>query len=134
MAKRESVEMEEQFCGLLIVWVLKNESTVLPTYDAQQMLKGQAEEEGEKALKTLNALQKYEKKKVLFPWQRVLWCFCWINLPEKEDFPCQGCQQSERQLQRPLPSTSFANILLDVCECSDITQCPEMSACIDDTE
>lgn len=32
------------------------------------MLKGQAEEKGEKALKTFNILLEYEKEKVLFPW------------------------------------------------------------------
>lgn len=35
MAEKESFEMEEQFCGLVFVWVLKNKNIALSAYDAQ---------------------------------------------------------------------------------------------------
>lgn len=35
MAERESVEMEEQFCGLFFAWILKNKGIALTAYDAQ---------------------------------------------------------------------------------------------------
>lgn len=75
--------------GCFFVWVLKSKSIALPASDALKILKGQAEGKNrERTLKTFNTLLKYEKEKVLFPWQLVLWCFCWSNLPEKEDFAC----------------------------------------------
>lgn len=89
------------------------------------MLKGQTEEKREKSLKTFNTLSKHEKEKVLFPWQRVLWCEAIYQ--RKRTFPVRNSGKVKDNYIDPFSQLgAFANIPLDVCKCSDVTQPPEM--------
>lgn len=97
------------------------------------MLKGQAEQKKrEKALKTFNTLLKYKEEKVLFPWQHILWYFCWSNLP-KRTFPVRYASEVKDNYRDPFPQLgAFVDFLLDVCKCSDVTELLEINVSIDD--
>lgn len=67
----------------------------------------------------------------MFPWQHILWCFCWSSL--QETFPVRYASEVKDNYRDPFPQLgAFVNFLLDVCKCSDVTQPLEMDVSIDD--